>query len=498
MLTDTELLRRYAQNGSEAAFGELVARHINLVYCTALRILGGDEHQARDVAQSVFTDLARKAASLCACDNKTALGGRSTINLTGWLYTGTRFAGAKLVRAEQIRRKHEQGAIAMSNMLESESAEPDWTAVRPVLDEALGLLDEDDRGALLMRFFEGKDLHTIGGVLGLSQDAARMRISRALEKLRNALAKRGVTTTAGALSVTLAAHAAETAPIGLGAAIASASLNAAVLTSSTSTIGILQIMASVKSKIALAALLAVVVATPIFIQQNTIRQLKVNNDALRTQLESNQAAQVSPQPSVLDSQEVSRARAQEAELLRLRGEVTRIRAEATRSTPPAAGPQPKAASRAETADTIGGYELFTGNLLSERHVNNVKTLKLLGVGLRRLAQNSTILPEVRAMSFSEDNQLRQELKQSVSLPDDEWNQIEILVPNLANLDPLLQNGSDPGVIIARAKESIQTPDGRWVRVYARADGSVVNLIHDSPGKAFDFGELENTVSAKSQ
>src|SRR5437899_3112837 len=230
MLTGNELITRYAQNGSEAAFGELVARHISLVYCTALRIVGGDEHQAHDVAQSVFTDLARKADSLCARGEGAESPCRATINpsLTGWLYTGTRFAAAKLVRADQIRRKHEQRAVAMSNMREAEPAEPDWAAMRPVLDEAMGLLDEDDRGALLMRFFEGKDFCTIGGVLGLSQDAARMRISRALEKLRSALARRGVTTTAGALSVTLAVHAAETAPIGLGAAIASASLNAAV------------------------------------------------------------------------------------------------------------------------------------------------------------------------------------------------------------------------------------------------------------------------------
>jgi hypothetical protein len=99
------------------------------------------------------------------------------------------------------------------------------------------------------------------------------------------------------------------------------------------------------------------------------------------------------------------------------------------------------------------------------------------------------------MPFSEENQLRKEFKQSISLPDDEWNQFEILLPDL---ETLLQNGNDPGLIVARAKESIQTTDGRWVRVYARADGSVVNLIHDSPTKALEFGELENTVRTNGQ
>src|SRR5690349_1695216 len=109
MLTDTDLLRRYAQDGSEAAFGELVARHVNLVYATALRILNGDRHLACDVAQSVFTDLARKSMQLCdraeKCTNTEAT---ACFSISGWLYTSTRFAAAKVVRAEQTRRKHEE------------------------------------------------------------------------------------------------------------------------------------------------------------------------------------------------------------------------------------------------------------------------------------------------------------------------------------------------------------------------------------------------------
>jgi hypothetical protein len=380
----------------------------------------------------------------------------------------------------------------MRNMLDSESAEPDWTAVGPVLDEAMGLLDEDDRGALLMRFFEGKDLQSIGGVLGLTPDAARMRISRALEKLRHALARRGVTTTAGALSVTLAAHVAETAPTGLGAAITSASLNASVLASSNSIVGIVKIMASIKSKIALAALLTAAVTTQVFMQQGTIRQLRADNDALRTRLDSIRSVPPNPQTTVPVPQETTSSPDQEAELLRLRGEVTRLRAEVAQAQPPAAVLQPKTPSPAQAADTLGGYELFTGNLLTQRHVDNVKSLKLIGLGLKQLSKNPEISPEIRAMPFSEDNELRQELRKSISLEEDEWNHFEILLPNL---EMLLQNKNDPGLIIARARESIQTPDGRWVRVYARGDGSVVNLIHDSPDKALEFGELENTVSA---
>ena len=225
---------------------------MNLVYSTALRILNGDKHLACDVAQSVFTDLARKGMQLCDRAEKGAnTKDTACLSISGWLYTSTRFAAAKAVRAEQTRRKHEQKAHAMKELLHGEPVEPDWSQLRPVLDDAMGVLDDADRGALLLRFFEGKDLRTVGSALGLSEDAARMRISRALDKLRELLAKRGVTTTAGALSVTLAANVVEAAPVGLAATITSASLSAVALTTSTPSIGLL--MASIKSKIALAA-----------------------------------------------------------------------------------------------------------------------------------------------------------------------------------------------------------------------------------------------------
>jgi len=102
MTPDGELLRRYAEAGSEAAFAELVQRYVDLVYSAALRQVNGDVHLAHDVSQAVFTDLARKAAAL---PRHRAL--------TGWLYTGSHFAATKAVRAESRRRTHEQEAQAM-------------------------------------------------------------------------------------------------------------------------------------------------------------------------------------------------------------------------------------------------------------------------------------------------------------------------------------------------------------------------------------------------
>ncbi len=207
MTTDAELLNRYATRRDEAAFAELVRRHLDHVYSTALRLVGGDMHLAEDVAQTVFTDLARKAGLL-----------RGHAVLSGWLHTGARFAAAKAVRSEQRRRQREQSALAMPT---NSATEPDWEQVRFVLDEAIGELGEADRNALLLRYFEKKPLAQIGTALGLSENAARMRVDRALDKLRAQLALRGITSTVVALGTALAQNAVQTAPPALGARVAS-------------------------------------------------------------------------------------------------------------------------------------------------------------------------------------------------------------------------------------------------------------------------------------
>src|SRR5688572_25665365 len=140
MLTDTELLRHYADEKSESAFAELVSRHVDLVYSAAIRQVGGDAHRARDVTQIVFTTLARKAASLA-----------SHPVLAGWLYTTTQHAAARAIRTEMRRRAREQEAHAMQQVLGSGETPIDWDRVRPVLDAAMADLGERDREAVLLR-----------------------------------------------------------------------------------------------------------------------------------------------------------------------------------------------------------------------------------------------------------------------------------------------------------------------------------------------------------
>jgi RNA polymerase sigma factor (sigma-70 family) len=132
--------------------------------------------------------------------------------LTGWLYTSTRFVAANLRRAERRRSAREQEAHAMNAIFNTTESEPDWSQIRPLLDEAMHTLDADDREAVLMRHFENRSYAEIGASFGLTENAARMRVERALGKLHGALAKHGVTSTAMALAGLLTANAVGAAP----------------------------------------------------------------------------------------------------------------------------------------------------------------------------------------------------------------------------------------------------------------------------------------------
>jgi uncharacterized protein (TIGR03435 family) len=204
MTDDMALLREYARNRSETAFAALVSRHLNLVYSIALREVR-DPHLAEEVTQAAFIILARKAGSL----------GPKTI-LSGWLCRTARYVSAEALRSQRRRQRREQEAYMQS--LLNETAAEAWMQIAPLLETAMAQLGEKEHNAIVLRFYEGKALKQVGAALGTGEDAARMRINRALEKLRKFFAGRGLTLSAAVITTAIGANSVHAAPAGLAAA----------------------------------------------------------------------------------------------------------------------------------------------------------------------------------------------------------------------------------------------------------------------------------------
>ena len=254
MNDDTQLLKQYARIGSEQAFGELVERHIQLVNSTALRMVAGDVHLAKDVTQVVFTDLARKAASL-----------PGDLVLGGWLHRHTYFTAAKTVRTEIRRRNRERTAMEINDANESSPPEAHWQQLASVLDDALNHLGAQDRDAIVLRYLQSRDLRSIGLTIGTSEDAAQKRISRALEKLRRFLTHRGITLSGASLATVLDTGASPPVPQGLAASISAAALSGATTANTASTLTILKIMTTSKLSLTLASVVALVGVTAVVV-----------------------------------------------------------------------------------------------------------------------------------------------------------------------------------------------------------------------------------------
>jgi RNA polymerase sigma factor (sigma-70 family) len=200
MTSDLDLLEKFARQNSQDAFGEIVRRHLNLVYSAALRQVRSPQ-LAEDVSQSVFADLARNAGKL-----------KPDTILTAWLYSVTRRTAIGAIRKESRRQLREQIAVEMNNM---NATADEWVQIEPLLDDAMAALEETDRSAILLRYFENKSLREVGEALGASEDAAQKRVSRAVERLREFFTKRNVTVGAGGLVVLISANAVQAAPAGL-------------------------------------------------------------------------------------------------------------------------------------------------------------------------------------------------------------------------------------------------------------------------------------------
>jgi len=249
-MTDHALLQTYTHHGAtaQAAFAELVARHVNLVYSAALRQVRSTA-LAADIAQSVFLDLARHAPTF-----------PSDQPLAPWLHVVTRRTAIDTIRRASRRTAREHTAATLgessSPAMKTDASSPSWSEIEPLLDEAVEALPAPDRTAILLRFFENKSLREVGAALGTSDDAAQKRVTRALAQLRTLLTRRGVTVTAAGLVTDLSAHAIQTAPAALGTAIATSTLSLGTTALHLATAAHTLAMTTLQKSLAVATLVA--------------------------------------------------------------------------------------------------------------------------------------------------------------------------------------------------------------------------------------------------
>lgn len=263
-MSDTELLQRYIDEGESSAFSALVERHVDLVYSVARRHVGSSQ-LAEDVAQSVFIELARRASRI-----------KLGTPLIAWLHLVSRRIAINAARDESRRHAREHAAAEIAEMKPNP---PQWDGVEPLLDEAVESLPALDRTAILLRYFQNKSLREVGAALGISEDAAQKRVSRAIEHLRAFFLRRGIGGTAASLATDLSAHALHAAPTGLGAAITSAAISAvphAALSAATT------VAMATLQKLGVAA--ALVAAVVVVYEAAVIRSQGRSLDELRGQI----------------------------------------------------------------------------------------------------------------------------------------------------------------------------------------------------------------------
>jgi RNA polymerase sigma factor (sigma-70 family) len=457
--TDSDLLDDYARNGSEAAFAELVGRHIGLVYSVALRVVV-DTHLAEDVTQTTFAILAREARHLA---------GRAF--LSSWLHRTASNQAANLVRGEVRRRAREQEAHAMQTR-PTEST-PDWKHIAPLLDAALNKLAEADRTVILLRFFQKKTSADIATALNLSEDAAQKRVSRALDRLRGLLCGKGAALSTATLAALIMAQAVVATPVGLSTSVSAAALAAGTVGGEI-TVTTIKFLVMSKLKIsAVSAILVAAVVTPLVIQQQRFARLREENQSLQEQVRqandlrgeneklSAQLADAKPRPGLSE--------AQLAELLRLRGEVGPLRRDSQELAQLRAKPQAERPATPPADEVIKQFD--------EQRTKTVAALKQVGLQLRVLERNNNMKAAVAVDGNLDPGLIAR------SHPEFDIKQVELLVSDPSQLGRLLDEA--PETIIARTAEPIPTPDGRWLRVYTLADGSVQQRSTENPDEAFD-------------
>jgi RNA polymerase sigma factor (sigma-70 family) len=364
--SDAQLLRAYAENRSEAAIGELVRRHVDFVYSAARRMVR-DPHLAEDVTQGVFVALTKSAGQLA---NRSVL--------SGWLHRVAQNIAAQTVRTIERRRAREQEAAAMNEIPSTESS-ISWEDIAPHLDAALGELSEADRDALFLRYFERKSARQMAATLSISDEAAQKRVNRAVERLRELFAKRGITVGAGGLVLLITANAVEAAPVGLAIGISSAALAGASLATTAATTATVTatkaIAMTTLQKTVIGAAFAAAIGTGVYQGrqastyrtqvQTLVQQQAPSSEEIRQLQEERDNA---TNKLVTLTEEVERLNRNTVELMKLRAENARLRASQGPATLQAGAANPLVGEKATGGDsqlTEEAWQLWRTGRLAE-------------------------------------------------------------------------------------------------------------------------------------
>lgn len=476
-ISDTGLLELFVQTGDDDAFCEIVRRHCNLVWATAWRVTGNPE-ASRDVTQTVFALLARKASRL-----------PSRVVVAGWLHRTARLEATQYLRRESRRSRRE--SVAM-NAFESDSASIDVQrasdALQPLLDEALAELPDVDREAIVMRYFSGRSLAEVGGVLGVNEDTAQKRVGRAVERLRGWFRERGVTVGEGVVAAALGHAGAQAAPTGLAATVAAAVVGDAVGVGS----GAVMSLGFMKAKVGLGTL-AVLATVGLVWQQKRVGRLEIENQDLRAR---SVVARAAPSALVASPPASSLAEEEHAELLRLRGEVARLRSQAAAGL----GTDPDVRVRQAQARTAALREEV---LFRNRRTQLIESGKALALAVRVYANQHSDRPPPTW------KELREAFRE-IGLSEDEQGSPDLSPETFEYLSVSQFTDAAEVVVLFREREPRRIPEAvlrdedlkpgtpfamplrrGWERNYVMSNGAVQTLA-SADG---DFTELEKRLSS---
>ena len=461
-MTDSQkLLADYARHGSEEAFRELVTRYVALVHSAAIRLVDGDTLLAQDVTQTVFINLAQSARKISG-----------DAMLGGWLHRHTCFVASKTMRGERRRQSRERQAVEMNAL--HDSSENHLSQLKPMLDDAINELNADDRTAILLRFFEQRDFHAVGQAIGASENTARMRVNRALEKLELLLKNRGVVLPAAVLAKALTTNVVNAAPTGFAATISTVALTSAA--TSTTAISFLKIMTMTKLKIGVVSAIAVAgLTTSLLLQNQAGAKLRERDDLSRKQTDqiaqletenqrlSKLAGNTSLAPDQLDElqklrQEGAALRARTNDLATLREENRRLRSQ----TPP--------------LDEAQAMEKAQAFKVAKISYNKQWLLAFFMYA----DENRGQFPS----NFDQAERFAPGLTKSTDIST---NDFEIVFHGKTSG---LTNSSD--VLMLREKQAMQLPNGRWTKIYGFADGHVE--AHNETDGNFDEWEKQRMIA----